>query len=46
MRYLFLVNASKVIDWARTLVTALNQRDTDLAKQLEDIRARLDAGGL
>ncbi len=46
MRYLFLVNPAKVIDWARTLVSALNQRDTAIEQRLKDIEVRLDAGGL
>ena len=46
MRYLFLTNAAKVIDWARTLVSTLNQRDAAIENRLKDIEARLDAGGL
>lgn len=46
MRYQFLTNAAKVIDWARTLVNSLNQRDVAIENRLKDIEARLDAGGL
>lgn len=44
--YPFLNNAAKVVDWARTLITSLNQRDAALAERLKDIEARLTAGGL
>ncbi len=44
--YQFLVNAAKVVDWARTLVTRLNQRDSEIMQRLADAEARLDAGGL
>lgn len=46
MTYLPLTNPSKLIDWARTLISNLNQRDTAQDKKLADIIARLDAGGL
>jgi hypothetical protein len=44
--YPFLINAAKVIEWARSLVTTLNRRDAEVAKRLADIEARLTAGGL
>jgi hypothetical protein len=46
MRYLFLTDAKKAIEWARALVTSLIQRDADIDRQMKDIRDRLDAGGL
>lgn len=46
MTYVTLSDAKKVVDWARTLVTSLTQRDARLDARLKDIEARLTAGGL
>jgi len=46
MTFRFLTSAAKVVDWARGLVTDINQRDAQIEKRLKDIEARLDAGGL
>jgi len=46
MTFGFLTNAAKVIEWARRLVSDMNQRDAQIEKRLADIERRLDAGGL
>ena len=46
MTYVFLTDAKKVIDWARTLIRSLNQREAALEKRLAEMEARLTAGGL
>lgn len=35
MTFPFLVNAAKVVEWARQLVTAINRRDAEIERRLK-----------